>query len=444
MKRSTNRVAASLLALGLLATACGRSDDEGGGGSNDTTGPAVTNSSGEQVEAVATTDDCEDYAGTQGVTEEKILLGSSLPTGLPFNEIAEGAQAYFAMRNAEDPIAEREVELLVEDDGYKETETKKNWDKLTAEDGVFATLLVVGSQHNKSFQADNNDECIPNIFAASGSEAWGQPGEFPWTIGSIPAYPTEAAVFAQYLKDNKPDAKVAILYQNDDFGKSYLNAFKAAAEGTDITVVGEEYYAADNPTNMKSQVTALEGTGADTLLLATTLFACSPALNEVALQDWDPLTYISATCASPTTMAPARTEGNSEGTLSAVYLKAPDDPRWADDADILAFKEKGQEYGLSAEQVEDGLTVYGWVAADLFAQAVDAAPSVDRAAVMNSLWSLEGLTSPLLLPGIEVATNGADDPFPIEAMSIAVDNGEIFELQGELIDFSGETGTFIP
>jgi branched-chain amino acid transport system substrate-binding protein len=446
MSTNSRRLAAALLTLGLLTAACGRSDDSsgggGGGGGGDDTTPSVTNTSGEAVEAVATTDDCEDYDGTAGVEDGTIHIGSSLPTGLPFNNIALGAQAYFAMRNAEDPIAEHQVELTVLDDAYTATETKKNWDTLTQEENVFATLLVVGTQNNLTFREDNNIECIPNIFAATGSEFWGEPGEFPWTIGSIPAYPTESAVFAEWLKANKPDAKVAILYQDDDFGESYRSSFNAAIEGTEIEVVGEESYPRENP-NVKSQITTLKGTGADTILIGTTLTACSGALNEIAELDWEPVRYLSATCASPVLMGASRSSGASVGALTSLYLKAPDDPAWAEDADMIAFKEKGMEYGLTEAQANDGLTVYGWTMADLFAQAVEAAPAVERAAVMNALWSMEGLTSPLLLPGITVNTAGADDPFPIEALSIGVEDGSVFVLEDELLDFEGETGNFV-
>lgn len=440
MRNTTSRAAALLLTLALLAGACGRSDDNA-----DTAAPppapSGTDDTGDPVAAIAGTDDCDGYAGTEGVTDEKITLGTSLPTGLPFKEIAAGATAYFDMRNAEDPITGRQIELLVEDDGYQETETKKNWAKLTA-DGVFATFLVVGTQNNLTFREDNNIECIPNIFAATGSELWGLPGEYPWTIGSIPAYPTESAVFAEWLKENKPDAKVAILYQDDDFGEGYRVAFNSAIEGTDISVVGEASYPRENP-NVKSQITTLRGTGADTILIATTLTACSGALNEIAELDWEPVRYLSATCASPVLMNSARSQGNAQGSLTSIYLKAPDDPAWADDEDVVAFKTKGMEYGLTEAQVNDGLTVYGWTMAELFAQALEASPSVERAAVMNTLWELDGLTASLLLPGITVNTGGEDDPFPIEALKIGVDNGTIFELEGDLIDFEGETGGFL-
>jgi len=449
MKRSTKRIVALFLAMTLVAAACSRSDDgDGGGGATsgtDGTAAPVTDGTGTEVAAVATTDKCEGYDATRGISDGTLLLGGSMPLGLPFKEIAAGAQAYFAMRNAENPIADLQIEWKLEDDKYQAIETKKNWDKLTQEDGVFATFLVVGTQNNKTFLVDNNDECIPNLFAATGSEAWGNPTDFPWTIGSIPAYPLEAAVFVEYLKNNQPDAKLAVLYQNDDFGKSYLNALKAAVEGTDIEIVGEESYPSDNP-NTKSQITTLKGTGADAIFLGTTIAACSGSLNEIALLDWDPTRYLSATCTSPALMGSARTQGSSEGTLSALYLKAPDDPRWDDDADMIEFKAKSVEYGLTSEQADDGLTVFGWIMADLFAQGVDAADVVDRAGVMNSFWSLDEVTSGLLLPGIVVSTDGANDPFAIEAMSIATDNGEIFEMadDAELIDFSGQTGDFLP
>jgi branched-chain amino acid transport system substrate-binding protein len=284
---------------------------------------------------------------------------------------------------------------------------------------------------------------VPNLFTATGSHLMSVPGEFPWTIGSIPSYPVEMAALVDYLKVENPSAKIAILYQADDFGEGYHAALDDLIADTDIEVVAETTYTAGT-SDVAGQVTQLADSDADTLVLATTLGACPNGLGAVANQgDWDPLVYISATCTSSTLMslAPA---GSGDGVLSSFYLKDPIDPQWEDDPAMQAFREQGGAAGLTDDQLNNGLVGYGWTMGQLLEEVLASSPELTREAVMNTAYHLEGIEVGLLLPGITVNTNGTDDPYPIESLQLGTYNGEFWDLQDELRSFEGESSGFSP
>ena len=177
-----------------------------------------------------------------------------------FAEISTGYQAYFDYVNEElGGVDGHQIELVTLDDGYEPGRTATNAQRLVQEEGVFALFNVIGTSNNTAIWDDLDDECVPNLFAGTGSPLWGDPAH-AWTIGSFPSYSLEAVMYANYLEENEPDANVALLTQNDDFGESYVDTFKAAIEGTDITVVAEETYDFTNP-DTTSQITSLAASG---------------------------------------------------------------------------------------------------------------------------------------------------------------------------------------
>jgi branched-chain amino acid transport system substrate-binding protein len=432
---------AVLFAFGLVAAACGRDDDSGGG---DDGGGGGGEGGGEEA-GPATTDDCLDYQGTQGVTDDSIKIGSSFPqSGIysAFAKISAGYQAYFDYLNeSAGGIGGRQVELVTKDDEYIAGNTQQNYIDLTTSEGVFATFNVVGTANNLAFREQQNEECVPNLFLATGSPAWGDPEQYPWTIGSIPTYPTEMALFVDHLKQEKPDATIAVLYQNDDFGQSYLDSLKALVEGTDMEVIAEESYDAEN-SDVSSQITTLADSGADAFVSATTALACPNAMGSLQDSGWEPIAYISATCTSVTLVGIAP-PGSADGLLSAFYLKDPVDPQWADDEGMQDFQELGAQYGVSAEDLQNGIVVYGWTMGQLLQNTIENASEVDRAAVMNQAWNLQDVELPLLLPGVTINTNGAEDPYPIETMQLGSYNGSYWDFVGELFDFEGQSGSVV-
>jgi branched-chain amino acid transport system substrate-binding protein len=439
------QIVALFLILTVFAAACGR--DDSSSSSDTTSGTAATgDTTGGDGTAAGPADsaDCESYDGTRGVTDDAIKIGSSFPqSGLfaAFSQISEGYKAQFGTVNDDGGIRGRKIDFTSLDDEYQAGNTLSNYESLEA-DGVFALFNVVGTANNLAIRDLQNEQCVPSLYLATGSQFWGDPAQYPWTIGSLPTYPTEMASLVDYLGENNPTAKVAVLYQNDDFGKGYLDALKALIEGTDITIVADTSY---DPTDndVSSQITTLSGSDADLLVLATTALACPTSLGALQESGWTQQAYISATCTSSTLVGLAP-EGSADGVLSAFYLKDPRDPQWDDDAGMVAFQEDGAAQGLDAEQLDNGIVVYGWTMGELLTHTLTEADDLTRVDVMNQSWHLDNVELSLLLPGITANTDGADDPYVIEQMRIGTYNGEFWDLGDKLYDFEGQSGEFSP
>jgi branched-chain amino acid transport system substrate-binding protein len=429
------------LVLSLAAVACGGRDDDtssSGGGSG------TTSASGGGAFTIDT-DNCGTYNATQGVTDDSIKLGSSFAqSGLysAYAEISKGYLAYFDYINAtQNGVNGRKIEVITKDDQYDPNKTRQNVQELTQSDQVFGLFNVVGTPNNLAIRDDLATACIPNLFVASGSVLWGETEDYPWLIGSIPSYATESAIFADYLKANKPQAKVAILGQNDDVGSGYADAFRGAIEGTDISVVAEEKYSPTDP-DVKSQITTLAASGADTILLAAAALKCAQALNAIQEQNWDVTTYMSGTCTSKTVIGLAN-PGAADGVISSIYLKDPADPEWDSDPAMQEFQTLGAQYGLGPDELENGIVGYGWTMGALLVETLKQSGEITRQSVMQTAYSLSNLQVGLLLPGATVNTNGAEDPFPIEQMQIGIYNGQFWDLQGDLVSFEGKTAEFV-
>lgn len=426
--------------LALVAAACNGGRDEG---QTQTTGPSGT--AAEEGAFSIDLANCESYQPTQGVTEDSITFGSSFPqSGLyaAFAKISVGYEAYFRYLNAtEGGVAGKQIKVITRNDEYLPDRTLANTQELVQKEGVFGMFNVVGTPNNLAIRDELADQCVPNLFVGTGSPLWGEVDSYPWLIGSIPSYATEAAIFADYLKKNNPDAKVAVLYQNDDFGESYLTAFRAAIEGTGIEVVRTATYNTTDP-EPRDQITTLAASGADTALLAATALKCPQSLNLIRESNWNPTIYISATCTSSTIVGLAQ-PGANDGVLSSIYLKDPSDPQWDNDPAMQQFRQYGAQYGISAEDLENGIVGYGWTMGALLAETLRRSPEITRQAVMETAYTLSDVQVGLLLPGISINTNGEEDPFPIEQMQIGRYNGQYWELQGDLTSFEGKSQQFV-
>ena len=437
---------ALVLAIVFVAAACsgGGREDSGGdsGGSDD------TSASGEEAGPLTIDAANCTTSPTEAAPDGEVTFGTSVPqSGLfaAFSKIAEGYNAYFDYLNSEEGgVDGREVSVEVTDDGYESGQTVSNVQQLVQQDQVFGIFNVVGTPNNLAIRDTLNQDCIPQLYAATGAALWGNPEEYPFTIGSLPTYATEMGVFVDYLETENPDAKVAILFQNDDFGEEYVNAFETLTEGTEITVVTEESYEPSD-SDVDSQITSIANSGADTVVLAATALKCPQALDALQAQSgFDPETvWLSQTCTSSTVIGLA-SPGAADGVLSAIYLKDPADPQWDDDPAMVEFQEQGQAHGLSAEQVEDGVVGIGWTFGQLLAETIRNTPELTRENIMQSAYSLDGVEVGLLLPGVTFTTNGAEDPFPIETLQIGQYNGDYFDFVGEPIDLEGQSGEFTP
>lgn len=384
---------------------------------------------------------CENKAdATTPLDGPAIVIGSSFPqssTYSSYGNISKGWKAYLETQNDNGGVRGKKLEVVTKDDKYDPATTKANARELIDEDRAFALFNIVGEANNLSLRADLNRSCVPDLFAASGAASMGAPDRYPWVIGSVPTAGVESSVFARHLTRAKPQAKVGILRQNDEFGSSYAESFRKAAAGTGITVVGEQVYDMGQG-GVDSQMSKLRAAGADTLLLAVNAATCPGALSAArSFAGWEPVTYLVSPCATKLLLGIAGPD--AVGVLSATYLKDPNDPRWRDDAAMKRFKEDGAARGLSAEDLGDPAVAYGWTMGDLLVQTLQAAPTLSRQDVMRTAYKLESLVPGLVLPGITVNTDGPGDAFPIEQMAIGRWTGRYFEQQGEVLSFEGKS-----
>ena len=444
-----SRIARSLMlvaALALVASACsGRSDDDsssssGGGGDG----------GGESAGGVVDTADCPD-TGTAGISDDNVItLASSFPqSGLTaaFAQISKGYKAYFDKVNDEGGIEingeSYTVEIVDKDDEYDAAQTVQNINEELGPDytDAFAVFNVVGTANNVAIREVLGDNCVPNVFAATGSPVWGNP-EFPWTIGSTLApYTIEANAFVELLKEEKPDAKIAMLVQDDDFGQAYQEGVELAIEGTDITIEQVETYPAGS-SEVAAQMTSLNASGADVFFDGATLLACPTALQEAQDADYE-ITFVSGTCISKTLMGIAAEAG--EGAYAVTNIKDVISPEFADDEAMVAYKEALAEYGEEDVDPENGIVAYGYTQADILKQILEGLPELTRGNLMNAMYELDGLTSGLMIDGSTVTTS-ADDRYLAENVQLVQYDsaGGYFDYLGEVLDYEGQTAELTP
>jgi branched-chain amino acid transport system substrate-binding protein len=373
-------------------------------------------------------------AGDPGIGPQSIKLGGSYPFSGPasaYGTIGKGAQAYFRMVNDQGGVGGRRLEFVTYDDGYEPQRALTNAKRLVEQDKVFALFNTLGTANNLAIWDYANQRRVPQVFVATGASNWGSDvAGHPWTIGWQPNYVTEAKVYAQYLKQQRPDARVAVLYQNDAYGKDLLGGFERGIAGSGIRIVDRQSYEATDP-SVASQVKKLAGSGAEVLLDITTPKFGAQAIATVAQTTWKPLHLLNNVAASKAqVLAPVGLK-NAQGIVSTAYFKDPEDPQWAGDQAMVAYKTNLAKYQPGADP-NDPFNAYGWAAANTMVAALRQMRQPTRAALMEAARHLD-LEIPLLLPGIRVKTNGTSDGFPIEAMQITRFQGETFHLVGNVI-----------
>jgi branched-chain amino acid transport system substrate-binding protein len=281
-----------------------------------------------------------------------------------------------------------------------------------------------------------NQKKVPQLFVATGATLFGaDSAKYPYTIGWQPTYQTESKVYAQYLKQTKPDAKVAVLLQNDAFGKDLLGGFTEGIKGSGISVVAQETYEATDPT-VAPQVKKLAASGADVFLDITTPKAGAQAIATVAQTSWKPLHILNAVAASKAQVLKPVGFQYAQGIVTASYFKAGDDPQWANDEAMKTFLADLKKYAPDAD-ASDPYSVYGWLVGETLVESLKKISSPTRDALMQASRSLD-FTPDLMLPGVTVKTSGDADPYPIEAMQIAQFKGENFQLVGQVIQASSQ------
>ena len=368
-----------------------------------------------------------------GATDKEIKIGGISPYSGPasaYGAIGKAISAYLAKINDEGGINGRKLNFISLDDGYNPAKTVEQARKLVEEDEVLFVFNPLGTPSNSAIHKYMNTKKVPQLFVATGATKWGDPKNFPWTMGWQPNYQSESKVFAGHILETKPNAKIAILYQNDDYGKDYLKGFEDALGAKAASmIISKISYEVTDPT-IDSQMVSLKSSGADTFFNISTPKFAAQAIKKAADLGWKPTHYLNSVSASVgAVMTPAGLE-NGVGIYTATYLKDPTDPQFQKGKewdDWLAWMKKYQPSG----DIRDVNNVFGYTVAQGLVQVLkQAGDNLTRDNIMKQAASLD-MTLPMLLPGVNVKT-GPDDFFPIEREQLAKFDGKTWQLFGKV------------
>ena len=374
-----------------------------------------------------------------GATDTEIKIGNINPYSGPasaYGAIGRTIAAYFAKVNAEGGINGRKINFISYDDSYSPPKTVEQARKLVESDEVLLIFQSLGTAHNSAIERYMNSKGVPQLFVATGATKFGDPKNFPWTMGWQPNYQSEGRIYAKYVLEHQPNGKIGVLYQNDDYGKDLLKGIKDGLQGK-ITIVSEQAYETTDPT-INSQMISLKTSGADILFNVATPKFAAQAIRKAAELDWHPLHIVNNVSNSVgSVLQPAGLE-NAKDLLSTHYIKDPTDPAWKDDQNFKDWQAFMEKYFPDGDRTSS-FTVYGYAVAHTMVHVLEQCGSdLTRANVMKQAASLKDLSNPMLLPGITINTS-ATDFFPIEQMRMMRFTGERWELFGPVL--SGEVGS---
>jgi ABC-type branched-subunit amino acid transport system substrate-binding protein len=375
-----------------------------------------------------------------GASDTVIKVGQTVPLSGPasaYAVIGKTQAAYMRMINDQGGVNGRKIELIQYDDAYSPPKTVEQTRKLVESDEVLLTFQIIGTAPNVAVQKYLNAKKVPQLFAATGAARFTDPKNFPWTMGFNPSYLVEGRIYAQYLLKNYPNAKIGVLYQNDDLGKDYLAGLKAGLGDKAKMVVAETSYEISEPT-IDSQILRLKDAGADVLFSATTPKQAAQAIKKVAEIGWKPLHIIDINASSVSAvLKPAGLE-NAKGVISVGYVKDSADAEWKDDPGMkryLAFMAKYYPDGDKGSN----LNVYGYITAQLLVQVFkQCGDDLTRESVMRQAANLKNVVLDLTLPGISVTTSPTDYRVNKQFQMVQFD-GQRWQKLGDIItDEAGE------
>src|SRR5450432_760216 len=374
-----------------------------------------------------------------GATDTEIKIGNIMPYSGPasaYGVIGKTEEAYFKKINAEGGINGRKINFITYDDGYSPPKAVEQARKLVESDEALLVFNPLGTANNTAIQKYMNSKKVPQLFVATGATKFNDPKDFPWTMGWQPSYQSEAHIYAKYLMKEKPDAKIAVFYQNDDFGKDYLKGLKDALGAKASMITAEESYETSEP-SIDGHIVKLKATGADVFISITTPKFAAQAIKKLAEIEWKPLHIVSNVSSSVgAVMKPAGFE-NSQGILSANYGKDGADSQWDNDPGMKKFYAFLEKYYPEANKL-DGSVVYGYGAAQTLVKVLQmCGDDLTRANIMKQAASLKDFEPDTLLPGVKINTS-ATDFAPIEQLKMQRFKGEKWDLFGDII--SGELG----
>ena len=372
-------------------------------------------------------------------TDTEIKIGNIIPYSGPasaYGVVGKAMEGYFKKINDEGGINGRKVNFISYDDAYSPPKAVEQTRKLVESDEVLLVFGALGTPSNSAIQKYMNSKKVPHLFLATGATKWNDPKAFPWTMGWLPSYQSEGRIYAKFLLKEKPDAKIAVLYQNDDFGKDYLKGIQDGLGAKKSMIVIEESYELSEPT-IDSHIVKIKSLNPDVLVIFTTPKFGAQTIKKVGELGWKPMQIITNVSASTATvMKPAGFE-NAQGVISAAYAKDTSDPQWNDDPGMKEYKAFLAKYVPEAN-VADSSALTGYNMAQTMAAVLkQCGDDLTRANVMKQAASINGIQQGGMLPGVLIKTS-ATDFSPIEQLQLMRFKGERWELFGAVID--GEAG----
>jgi branched-chain amino acid transport system substrate-binding protein len=370
-----------------------------------------------------------------GVTKTSIKIGNTNPYSGPasaYSTIGKSIGAYFNKVNQEGGINGRKIEWVSVDDGYSPPKTKEQFRKLVEREKVAFMFQSLGTPTNSAVHRYMNKKKVPQLFVATGATKWGDPKNFPWTMGFQPNYQTMGKIFGGYVLKNHPNGKIGILYQNDDYGKDYVIGLRAALGAkADAMIVAEETYEVTDPT-VDSQIVNLKAAGADIFYNVAIPKFAAQAIKKIYDLGWKPVHLLNDVSNSVASVLKPAGLDKSQGILSTAYLKDPTDPSWADDAEFKDWQAFMAKYYPDGDKTNP-FNGYGYAVASLMVHVLEkCGDDLSRANIMKQAASVKDFRLKMALPGINVNT-GPEDFFPLEQAQMQVFKGEGWERFGPLI-----------
>ncbi|MGY3585218.1 branched-chain amino acid transport system substrate-binding protein [Bradyrhizobium sp. USDA 4341] len=375
-----------------------------------------------------------------GASDSEIKIGNIMPysgAASAYGVIGKTEEAYFRKINAEGGINGRKVTFISYDDAYTPPKTVEQARKLVESDEVLLIFNSLGTPPNSAIQKYMNQKKVPQLFVATGATKWNDPREFPWTMGWQPNYQSESIIYAKYILKNKPDAKIAVLYQNDDYGKDYLKGFKdgLGAKAASM-IVAEDSYEVTEPT-IDSHIVRLKASGADVFFNITTPKFAAQAIKKNAELNWHPLHFLNNVSGSiGSVIKPAGFE-NAQDIISSQYFKDPTDPQWKTDKAMIAWNEFLDKYYPEANRA-DASVMYAYIVSQGLVHVLKACgDDLTRENVMKQAASIRDYEPGGLLPGVKVNTS-ATDFAPLSQLQLIRFKGQTWERFGDIL--SGDVG----
>ena len=370
-----------------------------------------------------------------GVTDKEIRIGQTMPYSGPasaYGVIGKTEVAYFNALNEQGGINGRKVNLISLDDGYSPPKTVEQTRRLVEQEQVAFLFNPLGTGPCLATRDYLNQNGVPQLFVATGAAVFSDPAHFKWTLGFQPNYQTESRIFGKHILATKPGAKIAVLYQNDGFGKDYLTGLKAGLGYDNVgMVVKEASYETSEPT-VDSQVASLQGSGADVFLIAATPKFAAQAIRRSYDLGWEATRYVTDVSLSIASVLKAAGLEKAKGLITANYGKDASDPRWKDDAGFQQYKDFVDKH-MTAKDLIDSNTIYGYDAAICLAHVLQqCGDDLSRANILKQATGIKDLDLPMLLPGVKINTS-PDNYSPIRQMQLQTFDGTSWQLFGEVL-----------